>query len=104
MFNKRSAYIYTALTNIEGLFIRKQRWDELIKDHDTLANYLKRNILLDYLINIRIKVNVNKKKSICLINNRHDQQMLKISELKDNAAHVEIIKESLRTHINKRTI
>ena len=47
--------------------------------------------MLDYLMNIRIKVQVNKKKAIEMYKTRHDQQMIKISEAKDYAAHREII-------------
>lgn len=91
MFNKRSAFIYTCLTEIEGLFIRKCVWEELDEQFESLMHCLKRNILLDYLMNIRIKVQVNKKKAIEMYKTRHDQQMIKISEAKDYAAHREII-------------
>lgn len=33
-FNKRSSFIYTTLTNIEGLFIRKQKWSEMMTEYD----------------------------------------------------------------------
>lgn len=73
IFNKRSAFIYTALTDIEGFFIRKRVWEELIEEFDHLSLCLKRNILLDYLMNIRIKVEVNKKKAIEMLQIRNDQ-------------------------------
>ena len=34
MYNKRSAFIYTALTEIEGFFIRKRKWEEFILQYD----------------------------------------------------------------------
>lgn len=64
MFNEKSSFIYTAMTNVEGFFIRKFKWDTLRQDHEEISNYIKRNILMDYMINIRLKVIVNKKKAI----------------------------------------
>ena len=34
MFNKNSNFIYTAYTEIEGLFIRKSVWDELFEQFE----------------------------------------------------------------------
>ena len=31
-FHQRSCYIYTAATNIEGYFIRKQNWMEMLNE------------------------------------------------------------------------
>ena len=73
MFNKRSAFIYTALTEIEGLFIRKSILNELREDFDHISFCFRRNILLEYLMNIRIKVVVNKKKAIETLHSRYDQ-------------------------------
>ena len=44
MFNKRSAYIYTTLTECEGLFIRKNVWDELADQFDILILLLLRSV------------------------------------------------------------
>ena len=73
MFDKRSAFIYTALTEIEGFFIRKRKWEEFILQYDQISVCLRRNILLDYLMNIRIKVVVNKRKAMEMLKARHDQ-------------------------------
>ena len=69
-FNKRSSFIYTALTALEGLFIRKEKWNEMTSEAEELGRCIKRNLLVDYLLNIRVKVNVNKKRSVSVIKNR----------------------------------
>ena len=50
-------------------------------------------------MNIRIKVVVNKKKAIEMLHSRYDQQMIKISESKNDAAHRAVINESLADQI-----
>ena len=94
-FDKRSSHIYTALTNCEGLFIRKSNWSGLMNEFEQLGQQIKRNLLLDYLLNIRVKVATNKRKSLCMMQNRNDYQMIKISTSKDEAAHRAIITECL---------
>ena len=101
MYNKRSAFIYTALTEIEGFFIRKRKWEEFVLQYEQVSVCLRRNILLDYLMNIRIKVVVNKKKAMDVLKARHDQQMVKISEAKNEEHHRAIITESLNYNNDK---
>ena len=36
-FNKRASFIYTSLTEIESLFIRKLNWKSLIQDHPIIS-------------------------------------------------------------------
>ncbi len=50
-----------------------------MEEFSDISQSLKRNVILDYLVNIRIKVVVNKKKSISIMKARNDQQMIKIS-------------------------
>ena len=45
-----------------------------------MSTFLKRNILLDYMVNIRLKVLVNKKKAMSMMHNRQDHQMIKVSK------------------------
>lgn len=95
-FNKRSSFIYTSLTVIEGFFVRKHRWEELMEDSHDIAMRIKRNLLQDYLLNIRLKVVVQKNKAISVMQTRHDQQMIKISLTKDQDCNRVIIDESLQ--------
>ena len=39
-FNMRAPFIYTCLSNIEGFFIRKINWVELINKHTAIAKIL----------------------------------------------------------------
>ena len=63
-FNKRAAFIYTALTQVSGFFIRKFKWLEILDISPEIAFVIKKNVLMDYLCKIRLKVMVNKKKAI----------------------------------------
>jgi len=71
-FNKRAAFIYTALTTVEGFFIRKNNWLDLLSISPEIAFVIKKNVLMDYLCKIRLKVMVNKRKAIEKIQTRHD--------------------------------
>ena len=63
-FNKKSAYLYRAISFIEGFFIRKATWVELMKKYLEVGECLRRNILLNYLLKIRIKLNVHKERAM----------------------------------------
>lgn len=82
-FNKRAAFIYTALTHVEGFFIRKQEWLDILQISPEIAFVIKKNVLMDYLCKIRLKVMVNKRKAIEKIQTRHDHQMIQVSAMKD---------------------
>ena len=78
-FNKRSMFIYRSMSYIEGYFIRKQDWMELINDYSSIGLCIKRNILLNYLLKVRIKINVHKERAMSMQKLRNDCQMVKIS-------------------------
>ena len=61
-FNQRAAYNYKAISSCKGYFIRKNLWLELLENNPEIAVGLKHQILLDYLMNVRAKVEVKKKK------------------------------------------
>ena len=62
-FNKKSNFVYTALTELHGYFIRKSKWFEALKIDSDLGTFIQRNIIMDYMTKIRVKVMVNKKKA-----------------------------------------
>ena len=66
-----------------------------MNEYEQLAQCIKRNLLLDYLLKIRVKVAMNKKRSLCMMQNRKDYQMIKITTAKDEVNHRAIIAESL---------
>lgn len=66
-FGMRAAFIYTTLTNIEGFFIRKMNWLHLINKHTSIANILKKNVMINYLTKIRGKIIVHKRKAVVQI-------------------------------------
>ena len=67
MFDEKSYVLYTAFTNIEGYFIRKTNWFNLCQNHKTMSNFIRRNVLLDYMLNIKNKITVAKKKAISMM-------------------------------------
>jgi hypothetical protein len=71
-FNKRASFIYCCSTDIEGFFIRKAKWIEAIEEAPVIENVFKKNVLVDYLLNIRGKVMVYKRKAIAEYVQRED--------------------------------
>lgn len=67
---------------------------ELINDYSTVGLCIKRNILLTYLLNVRVKINVHKERAMSMQKLRNDCQMVKISQFKDDEHYKEIILES----------
>ena len=74
-FNNRSQYIYKAVSNCHGFFIRKENWKKLLREHDpTIVKLLKRAILVEYLWKFRTKIIVQKKKMLAHFLKRSDFQ------------------------------
>jgi len=82
-FNNRSCCIYTALTNVHGYFIRKEKWADLCDENEEIAQILSNNIICEYITQIRSKVVSQKKQTILEMLNRKDHQMIFASEYKD---------------------
>tara|TARA_B110000285_G_scaffold211340_1_gene253950 strand:+ start:1182 stop:1343 length:162 start_codon:yes stop_codon:yes gene_type:complete len=49
---------------VEGYFIRKSNWVKILENGGEVIPTLKRNILLDYLTKIKLKVQIAKKRVI----------------------------------------
>lgn len=47
-FDKRAAFVYTALTDIEALFVRKMNWKVLLEENPIIAVHIKSSIFNDY--------------------------------------------------------
>lgn len=52
-FSKKSQFIYTALSDIEGFFIRKQNWLEILKENLDIAGSVIFKIELNYVRDIK---------------------------------------------------
>ena len=48
-FNQRSAFIYTALTNIHGYSIRKQNWYKICNANPEMISIIKKNLAMLYV-------------------------------------------------------
>lgn len=82
-FNQRSAYIYNGLTACTGYFIRKLKWHELLRNNNNdIATVLKHHILMDYLMNIRAKVELKKKDFKAMFQQRADHQIIHFNDNK----------------------
>lgn len=75
-FNQRSAFIYTAMTNIHAFTVRKRNWLKLLSSHPDLGKLMKQNVLLHYLTKIRSKVIIKKRQFIAKMYERNDHQMI----------------------------
>ena len=83
-YNQRASFIYTSLTDVSGYSVRKENWFELLNQNEEIANILKGSILMNYIMTIRGKVLVKKKRAIGEYYNRKDHQMILASEYKDD--------------------
>jgi len=75
-FNQRAVFIYTCLTNIQGFFIRKSNWYNLLDASPEVAAPLKTSILTAYQRDIRSKMMKAKKQAIDNLVKRNDHQMI----------------------------
>ena len=72
MFNKRSEFIYTALSYIQGYSIRRSNWVELMENNDEIEMAIRNNASANYFRNIKTRVGSYKRKSMDIINKRND--------------------------------
>ena len=94
-FNQRSAFIYTTLTDIHGLSITKQNWNELLEENEDVAASMRGNLLMDYITKIRCKVLVNKKAAIRRMEERKDHQMILASQFKADVNLGNLVRKNL---------
>ena len=64
MYQQRSAYIYTAMTNIQGYSVRRHNWLSLMDNHPEIATCVKMNTFQNYSRNVKNKVNECKRQAI----------------------------------------
>ena len=63
-FFSRSNYIWKCLEQIEGFFLYKHTWLELLDKNEKIAYSLKTNILSNYLLKVRSPLERDKNKAI----------------------------------------
>lgn len=56
-FNQKSEFVFTALTDCTGFFIRREKWYELLTEHKDVSASLISNILYRYLLDVHFKCN-----------------------------------------------
>ena len=82
-FNKRASFLYACKTDVEGFFIRKDKWLEAVEQAPLIEKVFKKNVLIDYLLNIRGKATVYKNKAIKACLERQDMQQISTAAPKD---------------------
>jgi hypothetical protein len=65
-WSQRAQFNYHTASRVTGFFIRKSNWLDILSDPDSkdIIVVLKKNILLDYLTKIKMKVDLSKKRAI----------------------------------------
>lgn len=100
-WNQRAQFNYTSATAVNGFFIRKQNWLQIMNSEPEIVGTLKKNLLLDYLTKIKMKVDLSKKKAIGEFQIRQDYDLIKLSTNKEdkmedyNKKKVELMKKVL---------
>jgi len=56
IFYQRFSYLYAALTDCSGYFIRKNIMIELLDDNPDIARPFKRNLLMKYILKTKVKM------------------------------------------------
>lgn len=69
-FGKKSEFIYTALTNIEGFFIRNQNWQHILRSNPDVASQVIIKIAMKYIKDIQLRVVCKKNSAIERLRNR----------------------------------
>ena len=64
-FKQRSSFIYKATSNCKGLFIRRGNWHDILNEQDPeICKNFKKNICIDFILKIKSKLDIHKKKAI----------------------------------------
>lgn len=61
-FNKRTMFLYKAKTLIEGFMLRKEHWLDILDEYTEVATILKENVKKHFLLNIKFKINAEKRR------------------------------------------
>ena len=85
-FSQRSNYIVYAQTNIEGFFVRKENWMALLQRDEVIRNSLERKILMEQLIKLNPRIELDKKRKIIKLLERKDHQSLLALQPKEESS------------------
>jgi hypothetical protein len=75
--------MYFASTIVQGFFIRKRNWIDILENGGEVIPIIKKNILLDYLTKIKLKVEIAKKRAIEDFQLRNDHEMIQVTSNKE---------------------
>ena len=73
-FNQRSNYIYCAVSDIEGYFIRRSTWLDILEEYSNIGIPMKKKILIDYFFKLRFRLQLKKDLEIRNFMDRYDYQ------------------------------
>jgi len=92
-FNQRATFIYQSLTEVQGYFIRKCNWLDMMDNYEEVSKPLKRDILLEYVTNIRNKLRMKKNMNIEKLMKRADYQQILTVQEKEDFAQADLFKD-----------
>jgi hypothetical protein len=98
-FDQRASFIYYSASYCKGYFIRKLRWKLIMSENPEICECLKKNILTDYLITIRIKIMVEKKKDLEKLMKRKDHQEVMTIETKKGDKTRDLLRDAFEDNL-----
>ena len=75
-FNHRSPYIYTALSDISALTIRKENWYELLSSNPEIGGKTTSKVMMTFMTETNLKMQISKKRVINDYENRKDYNLI----------------------------
>lgn len=72
---QKSEFVYTCATNIEGFFIRKENWQEILSEYKEIAAMIIIKSYFDYVNKIQVKMNSIKRRAFSDMMKRADKNM-----------------------------
>lgn len=80
------------MDHCEGWFIYKSDWLRLLTELENIGKTLKQNILVEYIIKVRGRLELAKKRALATIKGRDHQQNICVVQAKDRTPLVNISK------------
>lgn len=95
-FGKKSQFVYTAHTDIEGFFIRVHNWYEILRQNPDIAQQIIIKIEMDYLRDIMLRVGASKRQALKELEARPDLNVIQTTTAKNKRNDkLDIISDSL---------
>ena len=84
VFDQRTEFLFTAITDVQGFCIRRENWKNLLRDNKEVEKAMKISALQFYQKNIKLKIMPFKKRTVDEFNARNDIQFIIASKQKSS--------------------